>query len=98
VTSQIANYKNQFAYFNIYMYIYSDMCLAIPGKVIEIEGTEALVDIMGNRTKANISVLDNVKQGDYILVHAGFGIQKYDDKTAEENLGLIKDLINTQEK
>jgi hydrogenase expression/formation protein HypC len=53
---------------------------------------------MGNRTKANISVLENVMIGDYILVHAGFGIQKYDKQTAEENLGLINNLIGSSEK
>lgn len=74
------------------------MCLAIPGKVIKIDNNEAVVDIMGNRTKANISVLDNIQIGDYILVHAGFGIQKYDEKTAEENLELIKGLLNSTEK
>ena len=71
------------------------MCLAIPGKVISINNNEAVVDIMGNRTTANISVLEDVVIGDYILVHAGFAIQKYDEKTAEENLMLIKELINT---
>ncbi len=70
------------------------MCLAIPAKVTKINGNEATVDIMGNQTKANISVLENIKIGDYILVHAGFGIQKYDEKTAEENLVLIRELID----
>ncbi len=70
------------------------MCLAIPAKVTKINGNEATVDIMCNQTKANISVLENIKIGDYILVHAGFGIQKYDEKTAEENLVLIRELID----
>jgi hydrogenase expression/formation protein HypC len=70
------------------------MCLAIPAKVTKINGNEATVDVMGNQIKANISVLENIKIGDYILVHAGFGIQKYDEKTAEENLVLIRELID----
>ena len=74
------------------------MCLAIPAKVININGDEAVVDIMGNQTKANISVLDNVQIGNYILVHAGFGIEKYDDKTAEENLALITELLSNTKK
>ncbi len=69
------------------------MCLAIPAKVIKITDPMATVEVMGNQIEANISVLDNVKIGDYILVHAGFGIQKYDNKTAEENLELIQELI-----
>ena len=72
------------------------MCLAIPAKVIEINGYNAVVDIMGNQTNANIAVLENVNIGDYILVHAGFGIQKYDNITAEENIELIKELIEKE--
>ena len=42
----------------------------------------------------SVQAAENIKIGDYILVHAGFGIQKYDEKTAEENLVLIRELID----
>lgn len=73
------------------------MCLAIPAKVIEIKDQLAIVDILGNQTTADISVLDDVKVGDYILVHAGFAIQKYDPEEGEENLKLVKSLLSQTE-
>jgi hydrogenase expression/formation protein HypC len=69
------------------------MCLAIPGKVLEIKDQIALVDIMGNQTTADISVLEDVKVGDYILVHAGYAIHKYDQRDGEENLKLVSELL-----
>lgn len=62
------------------------MCLATPAKVIEIDGEMAVVEIEGIRRRGNISLLDNVAVGDFVLVHAGFAIQHW---TAEE----MKDLI-----
>jgi hydrogenase expression/formation protein HypC len=70
------------------------MCLAIPAKVISLTGAVADVDIMGNRTSADISVLSDVKVGDYILVHAGFAIQKYSDDEAAETLALINEILD----
>jgi len=68
------------------------MCLAIPGRVTAITGTVAEVDIEGTTTSADISVLSEVKIGDYVLVHAGLAIQKYDEQEALANLALIREL------
>lgn len=68
------------------------MCLAVPAKVISLEGTTAQVDMLGNWMSADVSVLPDVAVGDYIMVHAGFAIQKYDKEEALENLEMIKDL------
>jgi len=73
------------------------MCLAIPARVIAINGQVATVDMLGNQTQADISVLQEVKVGDYIIVHAGFGIQKYEKEEAEANLKLIQEVIGTQQ-
>jgi hydrogenase expression/formation protein HypC len=70
------------------------MCLAIPAKVISIREQLATVDILGNQTTADISILEDVKVGDYLLVHAGFAIQKYDPREGEENLQLVKELLS----
>lgn len=64
------------------------MCLAIPARVISVEGDQAVVDIGGNRQGVNLSLLENVSPGDYVLVHVGFAIQKYDQREAEELLDL----------
>ncbi|HDJ51019.1 MAG TPA: HypC/HybG/HupF family hydrogenase formation chaperone [Thermoprotei archaeon] len=67
------------------------MCLAVPGRIIKIEndGKHAIVDFGGSRRKVNIMLIPEVKVGDYVLVHAGFAIQKLRAKDAEE---IIEDL------
>ena len=76
------------------------MCLAIPGKVIEIDkkNQTAIIDY-GDQTKrkANISLVD-VKVGQYVLVHAGFAIQTLDPKDAKETLELFREMLAQEEK
>jgi hydrogenase expression/formation protein HypC len=69
------------------------MCLAIPARVMAINGTLADVSIEGTTTVADISVLLDVKVGDYVMVHAGLAIQKYDESEALEDLALIRELF-----
>jgi hydrogenase expression/formation protein HypC len=71
------------------------MCLAIPARVRSIQGTTAEVEVEGVVTSADLSVLPNVKIGDYVLVHAGLAIQKYDEEDALANLELIRELYRT---
>ena len=63
------------------------MCVALPGKVIEINGRDAVVDFSGNQVTARAGLVD-VKVGDYVLVHAGCVIQKVTQQDMEilENL------------
>lgn len=68
------------------------MCYAIPGKITRMAGEEATLDYGGVTKKVNISLVANLKAGDYVLVHAGFAIEKLDKKTAEESLKTIKSL------
>ncbi len=65
------------------------MCLAIPGKITEINGESATVDFGGLKKSANISLVPNLTINDYILVHAGFAIQKVDKEIAKKDLGLL---------
>ncbi len=60
------------------------MCLAIPAKIMKINGMIAEVDIGGNTKEINITLTPEAKIGDYVLVHAGFAIQVIDEKAAEE--------------
>ena len=69
------------------------MCLAFPAKVLSIDGAVAEVDIMGNRSTADISVLTGVRVGDYIMIHAGLGIQKYEEQDALENIALFESIL-----
>lgn len=68
------------------------MCLAVPAKIIKIfENKTAVVDILSVRQRANISLVD-VKEGDWILIHAGVAINKIDQQMAEETLNILKEL------
>lgn len=64
------------------------MCLAIPAKIISIKNNKAEIDISGVRRMADIRLLEDLRIGDYILIHAGFGIQKIDPKEAQETLKI----------
>lgn len=73
------------------------MCLAIPGKIIEIVDEAnhiAKVDVGGVKRNVNIGLLerDQVRTGDYVLIHVGFAMSKIDEKEAEETLRLLQDL------
>ncbi|MDD5196700.1 MAG: HypC/HybG/HupF family hydrogenase formation chaperone [Candidatus Omnitrophota bacterium] len=68
------------------------MCLGIPMKVIEINGDFAQVASGRLLRNVNIQMLPGVKSGDYILVHAGFAIQKVDPKRAKETLRIINEI------
>lgn len=67
------------------------MCVAVPGKVIEINGDSAKVDIMGNVTVVNIR-LAPVKLGDYVLIHAGCVLEVMKKDLAEEVLYMFGEL------
>ncbi len=69
------------------------MCLAVPAEVLEIKGSEAILDFGGVKREANISFLDDVEVGDYLIVHVGFAIQKLSKEEAEESLKLWKELL-----
>ncbi len=70
------------------------MCLAIPSLIIEKEGFKALIDVYGTRREVNLMLLpEEAEIGDYVLVHAGFAIQKVDKEAAIESLNYIKEII-----
>ncbi|MEK6971039.1 MAG: HypC/HybG/HupF family hydrogenase formation chaperone [archaeon] len=68
------------------------MCLAIPGKIVEIMGKHAQVDFGGVRRKADVSFIENPGVGDYVLVHVGFAIQKVDERIALETYRLLAEV------
>jgi len=64
------------------------MCLSVPAKIIEIDEQMAEVDVLGNRHAASLALIDDVKIGDYVLLHAGFAITKMSPEEAAETLSL----------
>lgn len=68
------------------------MCLSIPGKIIKIKEDSAEASVGGVIVKIGIQMVDNVNEGDYVLVHAGFALQKIDEKEALETLQLLREM------
>ena len=68
------------------------MCLAIPARIVELEGDKAVVDAMGNRWKAKTTLLPEAKLGDLVLIHAGFAISLVDEEEAKETWRLIAEI------
>jgi hydrogenase expression/formation protein HypC len=74
------------------------MCLSIPAKVVDINGNIADVSVGGTIFKAGLQMVENVKVGDYILLHAGFAIQKISEAEALETLEILKELKDAMNK
>jgi hydrogenase expression/formation protein HypC len=68
------------------------MCLAIPAKVISIEGATAIVAIEGVEYNASLLLLNDVHPGEFIMLHAGFAIEKVDPEEAAVTLQLLLDM------
>ena len=74
------------------------MCLAIPGKVLDIEGGDPVflrgrVDFSGIRKEISLAYTPDVKPGDYVLVHAGFALQIIDEQEAQRSLQTLEELF-----
>ena len=67
------------------------MCLSIPAKVESIEGESAIVSVGGSKYEANLQMIDDVKIGDYVLLHTGFAIQKLSEEEAKETLKIFEE-------
>ncbi|MGB9642713.1 MAG: HypC/HybG/HupF family hydrogenase formation chaperone [Candidatus Ratteibacteria bacterium] len=70
------------------------MCLAIPMRVISVNGKKAFANLGGTKREVDISLVKNIKAGDYIIVHAGFAIQKLNKKDALVTLKLFERMKN----
>jgi len=72
------------------------MCLAIPARVMSVDGDKAQVDFgEGVLREVNVTLV-NAKVGDYVLVHAGYAIQLMDEKDALETLSLWNEILAAQ--
>ncbi|TAN43182.1 MAG: HypC/HybG/HupF family hydrogenase formation chaperone [Nitrospirae bacterium] len=75
------------------------MCLAIPSRIVQIDDLRAVVDVYGARREINLMLMpEEVGIGDYVLVHAGFALQKVDQEPALEALKVISTIIEDVEK
>lgn len=70
------------------------MCLAIPMRIIKIEGFTAVAEVDGVTRKVRLDLLPEVVLGDYVLIHAGLAIARVDAAHAEETLSLLRSLAD----
>ncbi|MFP3910946.1 MAG: HypC/HybG/HupF family hydrogenase formation chaperone [Desulfobacteraceae bacterium] len=70
------------------------MCLAIPARVIALDGAMATIDMEGTQREASTLLLEDVQIGDYVIVHAGFAIHKIDETEAQESLKVLRELAS----
>ena len=70
------------------------MCLAVPMQVKTIENEVALCEIDGVQREASLMMIDDVQIGDYVLIHAGFAIEKIDDDEAQLTLKALREALD----
>jgi hydrogenase expression/formation protein HypC len=68
------------------------MCLGVPAKVLSVNGDMALVKIGEVEYNASLALLENVRVGDYVILHAGFAIEKVDEAEAKETERLFREI------
>jgi hydrogenase expression/formation protein HypC len=68
------------------------MCLAVPARLVKCRGSNALADLHGNRVEISTVLVPEVKEGDWVLLHAGFAIQTLDEQEAQESWAVVNDL------
>ncbi len=70
------------------------MCLAIPARIIELDGDMATVDVGGVKRSVSLLMVPEIKLGDYVITHAGFALHKVEEADALASLELLRDLTN----
>ncbi len=70
------------------------MCLALPMRIIAVDGTLATIATAGLEQRTSLVLLPEAKVGDYVLVHAGFAISVLDEAEANETLELLREIID----
>ena len=73
------------------------MCLAVPVRIVSIEGDEAETEIAGVRRRVSIAFTPEAKVGDYVLLHTGYAIGIVDEAEAEETLKLLEEIASLSE-
>ena len=66
------------------------MCLAIPARVVELQGNDtAIVDLGGVRKDVSLVLVEDVAVGDYVIVHVGYALTRLDPEEAEKTLAVM---------
>ena len=73
------------------------MCLAVPVRVVSIEGNEAEVEIGGVRRRVSIMLTPEARVGDYVLLHTGYAINVINEAEAQETLKILEEMASLDE-
>jgi hydrogenase expression/formation protein HypC len=76
----------------------SNMCLAVPVKIISIDGDQAEVDIGGVGRKVSIALTPEARIGDYVLLHTGYALNVLNEEEAQETLSLLERMVEAGER
>jgi hydrogenase expression/formation protein HypC len=72
------------------------MCLAIPMKLIKIKGNKGVVELSGVKKEISLDLLKEVEIGDYLIIHAGFAIEKLNEEEAKKTLTIWEEIGSLQ--
>ena len=73
------------------------MCLAVPAKIVELSGHDAVVELGGVKRAASVAFIDDAKVGDYVLLHAGFAIEKWTEEDVREYEEILRTAMPPEE-
>jgi hydrogenase expression/formation protein HypC len=71
------------------------MCLGVPAKILEISDGAAVVELGGVRREISVMLIDEASVGEWVIVHAGFAIEKLSEEEAEETLALFREIAES---
>ena len=66
------------------------MCLAVPAHLVECDGSTAVADLHGNRIRISIALVPDARVGDWVLLHAGFAIEKLNVDEARQTWAVLR--------
>lgn len=74
------------------------MCVGVPMQVVSIDGDDIVAEVDGVRRSASLMILgEEVKIGDFLIIHAGFAISKLDEEDARETIRMMKEVFSEED-
>jgi hydrogenase expression/formation protein HypC len=68
------------------------MCLSIPAKILSVDGNTAKASVGGAIINTSLHLVDDIRPGDYVLIHTGFALQKISEEEALETIRMIEEM------
>jgi hydrogenase expression/formation protein HypC len=73
------------------------MCVAVPAKILSINGVSAMIDLAGTQREASLMLLEDAAVGDWVIVHAGFAIEKITEEDAQQTFNMLREIMDHDE-